>query len=486
MNSYAVSGKDSVRLLLMSATPITQNPMELIKLLNLCKPAEKQFPLDFLGFSEKYLDESGVFTATGRKQYLDEIAGMVSYLNREKDARQFAQPVISYAMTPIMQNPEWADKFDKKFVREYLNSEIIQMKTKIKEQTDAIVAKVGDLDPNRFRQMQKKCSPYDGKVKEECLKIVRKQVKELIKEAKEHTRELKEEIRKIREEVKNRNLFKTEELKRISARLESDPAEYASFRRSLYMQLKKCGKTPRTSKELTEALEKHPTLVEYNAQLAHLDENIENAELRMKTRFQQWNPRIKRLRQMLRYGELNELESSVVRMTILEETGEIRKMKKTEKKDLAKEIKEIQDAKRNMQKTKRKVMRSLVKTLRRTVKDKRAIEKETERAEKELQKEMRRTGELEEEIGEEYVRDLVTKYEANIDAELENKMGAIRTKEEEKQAKQQEKEELRKTKKAQQEAKKQEKEALRTTKKQEKEAKKREKEEQRNTKKRKP
>jgi len=51
MNSYEISGADSVKLLLMTATPITQNPLELIQLINLCKPIEEQMPTDFGEFS---------------------------------------------------------------------------------------------------------------------------------------------------------------------------------------------------------------------------------------------------------------------------------------------------------------------------------------------------------------------------------------------------------------------------------------------------
>jgi len=97
MKSYRVSGPDSVRLLLMTATPFTNDPLELIKLLNLCRPINHQIPDEYDAFSAKYLAADGSFTKRGSRLYLDDIAGHISYLNREKDARQFAQPII----TPI-------------------------------------------------------------------------------------------------------------------------------------------------------------------------------------------------------------------------------------------------------------------------------------------------------------------------------------------------------------------------------------------------
>jgi hypothetical protein len=90
--SYKVSGKDSVRVLLMTATPYTEDSMEMIKLLNLLR--EVQMPSHFHSFSTKYLDNNGYFTNTGKKEFQDDIAGYVSYVNRMQDARNFAHPII--------------------------------------------------------------------------------------------------------------------------------------------------------------------------------------------------------------------------------------------------------------------------------------------------------------------------------------------------------------------------------------------------------
>jgi len=101
MGSYIKSGDDSVRLLLMTATPITENPMELIQLLNLCKLPDQQMPETFIEFSEEYLDEVGNFTSSGENRYANEINGIVSYLNREFDVRQFAQPKVEFVLSEL-------------------------------------------------------------------------------------------------------------------------------------------------------------------------------------------------------------------------------------------------------------------------------------------------------------------------------------------------------------------------------------------------
>jgi superfamily II DNA or RNA helicase len=106
-NSYKVSGKDSVRLLLMSATPYTSDPMDLIKIINLMQ--ETDMPEDFAEFKEEFLNQDAKFTQNGAKSYLDNIAGYISYLNREKDVRQFAYPVY-YNITVPMSLRNNADK----------------------------------------------------------------------------------------------------------------------------------------------------------------------------------------------------------------------------------------------------------------------------------------------------------------------------------------------------------------------------------------
>jgi superfamily II DNA or RNA helicase len=90
--SYTTSDKDSVRVLLMTATPYTSDPMGMMKLLNLIRSPNSQLPDEFDDFSKEYLDDDGAFTTQGKRKFLDDIAGYISYVNREKDARQFAYP----------------------------------------------------------------------------------------------------------------------------------------------------------------------------------------------------------------------------------------------------------------------------------------------------------------------------------------------------------------------------------------------------------
>lgn len=103
LKSYEKSGKDSVKLLLMTATPYTDDPMDMIKLMNLMRKPKSQLPETFEEFKKSYLDDTGKFTETGKNTFLDDIAGYISYLNREKDVRSFSYPIMKDIQVPMSQ-----------------------------------------------------------------------------------------------------------------------------------------------------------------------------------------------------------------------------------------------------------------------------------------------------------------------------------------------------------------------------------------------
>ena len=94
-NSYDKSGKESAKLLIMTATPFTNSPMELFKLINLCKdhPSEK-ITTNLKEFKDTYMNADSILTDAGVKKMADKLSGYISYLNREQDPTQFAQPIM--------------------------------------------------------------------------------------------------------------------------------------------------------------------------------------------------------------------------------------------------------------------------------------------------------------------------------------------------------------------------------------------------------
>ena len=58
------------------------------------KRENEEISEDYEEFSKKYLN-NGKFTENGKRKYLNEISGYISYLNREQDRRNFAFPIIN-------------------------------------------------------------------------------------------------------------------------------------------------------------------------------------------------------------------------------------------------------------------------------------------------------------------------------------------------------------------------------------------------------
>ena len=135
-NSYAISGKDSVKLLLMTATPYAQDPMELVKLVNLVKEPFEQIPTTFTEFEHVFLDEkTGKFTKDGKKAFLTNINGVISFLDRGSDAREFAQPKIEMVNVNMSLRP----LADLEGLKKEVDFKVSTLKTAIKELDERFV-----------------------------------------------------------------------------------------------------------------------------------------------------------------------------------------------------------------------------------------------------------------------------------------------------------------------------------------------------------
>jgi len=197
MKSYAISGTDSVRLLLMTATPITENPMELIKLLNLCKPADQQMPETFAEFSEEYLNEDGSFSRKGETNYMNNITGNLSYLNREFDVRQFAQPIIEEVISDFTPTDYFND-FSKTQIKD-------RLKDLKKTQTEEL-AKINQnpllkLTSKNFSKLLNRCDTKTKKLQSGCKKMVKQEVKNILGQLAEYKTQLMREFKERFAEV---------------------------------------------------------------------------------------------------------------------------------------------------------------------------------------------------------------------------------------------------------------------------------------------
>ena len=95
MNSYKKSGENSCKLLIMTATPFTNSPLELFNLINLFMENESEkITTDENEFKKQYMNDDNILSKTGVKNLANKLSGYISYLNREKDPTQFAQPLL--------------------------------------------------------------------------------------------------------------------------------------------------------------------------------------------------------------------------------------------------------------------------------------------------------------------------------------------------------------------------------------------------------
>lgn len=95
MNSYRASGDESCRLLVMTATPITNSPLELFKLTNLFVERESEkITTNKKEFVKQYMTSENLLSESGVRNLSNKLSGYISYLNREKDPTQFAQPIM--------------------------------------------------------------------------------------------------------------------------------------------------------------------------------------------------------------------------------------------------------------------------------------------------------------------------------------------------------------------------------------------------------
>ena len=94
--SYELSGKDSCRILLLSATPYTSEPFDLFRLINLCKDSdEAPLPETIEALHDRY------GSIDNMEPMLDDLSGYISYVNMSRDVRHFAYPIFHDQMAEM-------------------------------------------------------------------------------------------------------------------------------------------------------------------------------------------------------------------------------------------------------------------------------------------------------------------------------------------------------------------------------------------------
>ena len=491
MHSYAVSGQDSVRLLLMTATPITESPMELVQLMNLCKPIKEQLPGTFESFKNEYLDTNGRFTDKGRSKYLDDIAGHISYLNREKDARQFAQPIVKRVLVNIT-DENLIQKFDKGLIKDELDHTILDLKSKTIESMKELKGDISEIDANRFAHLKKRCENTSLK-QTTCEKIVKRNIRELVNEVKTYKASIKEQIKKIKDEMKTTMTYKQTEMEKIKKNVERFPEEYEKYKKSAFFLIKtECGSTVKTNQEVLEELEEHPEIQRYTENIHQHEIYIDQLKESLKVDADAFKLKMRELKELLNTN-LNDIERSTIKMIIRENDENYKNVRLNLTKKIHKGIKENKGFINELKKKKNEKYKKVQKSLKQMLKKGRKEEKKKEKEVKDLRKTLKKQGELEDDIKDTVIRDMVDRQQIILDKELEKeeiislrelriKKYILDNKNEEKERKEKEREE-KKEKIEEKKKEREEKKKEREEKKKEMEEKKKEKEEKNKTRK---
>jgi hypothetical protein len=425
MNSYQISGADSVKMLLMTATPITKDPLELVKLLNLCRPIAEQMPTEFDHFANQYLDEEGRFSAPGRARFLDDIAGQISYLNREKDARQFAQPVIKYIRPSIIANAGDIEMMDNRYVREYTARGIGELQNRVLEQNAKLEGDLGEINAGKFAFLKRKCDMEvdDPKLRKKCVSMVNRHIKALVAEAKLESQVIKDLIKEIKSDIKGKTDIRKDKSAAIAAYIRDNPDKLADFQNTNYYNIKyKCGKRVdpnKKSAEVNSAAMGDPRIWELEGQIQAIDQTIAGKQEQLKLEIEQYKNQIRQLQDLLKTN-ITSLEKSAVRVEIQNQRKTLRNISTLVKKDMSKEMGAINKTRKEIEKSiatgKKEHRKAIIKegkeTRKRELKEANFANKEERKTRKMLQKQ----GEYLE-IKNAAINELVNKYSAEIEHE---------------------------------------------------------------------
>jgi hypothetical protein len=217
--------------------------------------------------------------------------------------------------------------------------------------------------------------------------------------------------------------------------------------------------------------------------LEEYTKQIEAISQGLKIRMEAHKQKVAELRNMLKNAQYNDLERSVIRMTLKDHQNEHNLTMKNLKKENAQKENLLQKNVQNLTKDREKRFKKIQKTIKRKIGENKQKIKEQTREQKQLRKEMRKQADYKEEITNKQIGDLVETYREKMVDELHNLDESILEKERAKEAEKQrkadareqkqlareqkavEREEKKKTRKAEQEKKKAEREQARKTKK---------------------
>jgi hypothetical protein len=382
MNSYAVSGKDSVRVLFMTATPITEDPLELVKLVNLCRPAEQQIPTEFETFADKFLDDKGDFTEVGSKMFLDDIAGHISYLNREGDVRQFARPILREVAVPLVDAKTAKDIEDFDIVgASFLDKQADALKTTVEEARFKYDTALEGFTKGNAGKVGKICVDYPEEQRDACYKLAKKYTTKMMKTAKERVSDWKDQMKSVSKEWREAKKVKSDKFRGVRQTRKDNKDDYETYKRSTYYKLKECEKEWKDAPNFDKFLETQPVFSKAKELEDTVKEELANVSLQLKSDVSSQQKRIRSYNQLLK-TDLSLLEERVVRSSIADARARLNKTKKRNVKWLKRMTKRANLSTEYLKKFQKNAKREIRKTIKEQTREEKAFAREEEKERK--------------------------------------------------------------------------------------------------------
>ena len=206
----------------MTATPFTDSPIDFFRLMNLfAEKKEEMITTNKEEFIKNYMTSDNILSERGISYIANKLCGHISYLNRERDATQFAQPILIdvpvllthinddivrdnyYNKTKKMKKNKKIDDNEEEYILENLNKSLYQeiVINNISNDNYKIIYKnnkktIKRLDYNR--DLYKKEQDILKKKEKLERKLEEKEKQELILEEKRKMKEKLEEELKIK------------------------------------------------------------------------------------------------------------------------------------------------------------------------------------------------------------------------------------------------------------------------------------------------
>ena len=263
----------------MTATPFTNSPLELFKLINLFYTNESEkITTNKEEFKKQYMNKENILSESGVKNLANKLSGYISYLNREKDPTQFAQPIM--INIPILMTHIEDDELRKTI---YLNKQINNVSTEVLEKIKIIKIEIKKL---RAEYKEKKtlakesetagiagCNerfpdPSQKDERKKCLDEFKEEYDALnnnLKELVDKISDLQEELEELNEEKdfgKNTSKEMKEKLKLLKSSLIQEYILYKKCAHLKYIQLKDTKSSSNLSEKYNPKTEKSKSKTE--------------------------------------------------------------------------------------------------------------------------------------------------------------------------------------------------------------------------------